>query len=121
MEENRNENGVERLKKSNRYKKRKENLKKSIASEGSAGDVEFGGEHENGSRKNKGAKNGQNSARSKGPKNGSRNGSNSTGDSSSGNSNGASGAHFAGVYPKSNENGASGVKLNSDGRAKLGG
>ena len=44
MEENRNENGVERLKKSNRYKKRKENLKKSIASEGSAGSAEFGGE-----------------------------------------------------------------------------
>ena len=41
MEENRNENGVERLKKSNRYKKRKENLKKSIASEGSAGGEEF--------------------------------------------------------------------------------
>mgnify|MGYP000956709218 FL=1 len=118
MEENRNENGVERLKKSNRYKKRKENLKKSIASEGSAGGAEFGGEHENGSHKNKGAKNGQNSARSKGLKNGSRNGSNSTGDSSSGNSNGASGAHFAGVYPKSNENGASGSNLNRDGRAK---
>ena len=121
MEENRNENGVERLKKSNRYKKRKENLKKSIASEGSAGDVEFGGEHENGSRKNKGAKNGQNSVRSKGSKNGSRNGSNSSGGSSNGNSNGASGAHFGGAYPKNNENGASGSNLNRDGRAKPGG
>ena len=126
MEENRNENGVERLKKSNRYKKRKENLKKSIASEGSAGDVEFGGEHENGSRKNKGTKNGQNSARSKGSKNGSRNGSNSAGGSSNGSSNavhsnGASGAHFGGAYPKSNENGAGGSNLNRDGRAKLGG
>ncbi len=118
MEENRNENGVERLKKSNRYKKRKENLKKSIASEGSAGGGEFGGEHENGSRKNKGAKNGQNSARSKGPKNGSRNGSNSASGSSNGGSNGASGAHFEGVYPKSNENGAGGSNLNRDGRAK---
>ncbi|WP_298083057.1 ribonuclease J, partial [uncultured Campylobacter sp.] len=106
MEENRNENGVERLKKSNRYKKRKENLKKSIASEGSAGDVEFGGEHENGSRKNKGAKNGQNSARSKGPKNGSRNGSNSASGSSNGGSNGA------------HSNGAGGSNLNRDGRAK---
>ena len=118
MEENRNENGVERLKKSNRYKKRKENLKKSIASEGSAGGAEFGGEHENGSHKNKGAKNGQNSARSKGSKNGSRNESNSAGGSSNGNSNGASGAHFEGVYPKSNENGAGGSNLNRDGRAK---
>ena len=118
MEENRNENGVERLKKSNRYKKRKENLKKSIASEGSAGGAEFGGEHENGSRKNKGAKNGQNSARSKGSKNGSRNGSNFSGGSSSGNSNGANGAHFAGAYPKNNENGAGGSNLNRDGRAK---
>ena len=123
MEENRNENGVERLKKSNRYKKRKENLKKSIASEGSAGGAEFGGEHENGSRKNKGAKNGQNSARSKGSKNGSRNGSNSSGGSSNGglnatHSNGASGAHFGGAYPRSNENGASGSNLNRDGRAK---
>ena len=118
MEENRNENCVERLKKSNRYKKRKENLKKSIASEGSAGDVEFGGEHENGSRKNKGAKNGQNSVRSKGSKNGSRNGSNSSGGSSNGNSNGASGAHFGGAYPKNNENGAGGSNLNRDGRAK---
>lgn len=123
MEENRNENGVERLKKSNRYKKRKENLKKSIASEGSAGDVEFGGEHENGSRKNKGAKNGQNSVRSKGSKNGSHNGSNSAGGSSNGSSNavhsnGASGAHFAGAYPKNNENGAGGSNLNRDGRAK---
>ena len=118
MEENRNENGVERLKKSNRYKKRKENLKKSIASEGSAGGAEFGGEHENGSRKNKGAKNGQNSAPSQGSKNGSRNGSNSSGGSSNGNSNGASGAHFEGVYPKSNENGAGGSNLNRDGRAK---
>ena len=118
MEENRNENGVERLKKSNRYKKRKENLKKSIASESSAGGAEFGGEHENGSHKNKGAKNGQNSARSKGSKNGSRNGSNSSGGSSNGNSNGASGAHFEGAYPKSNENGASGSNLNRDGRAK---
>lgn len=118
MEENRNENGVERLKKSNRYKKRKENLKKSIASEGSAGGTEFGGEHENGSRKNKGAKNGQNSARSKGSKNGSRNGSNFSGGSSSGNSNGANGAHFAGAYPKNNENGAGGSNLNRDGRAK---
>ncbi|WP_298960196.1 ribonuclease J [uncultured Campylobacter sp.] len=118
MEENRNENGVERLKKSNRYKKRKENLKKSIASEGSAGDVEFGGEHENSSHKNKGAKNGQNSARSKGSKNGPRNGSNSASGSSSGNSNGANGAHFGGAYPKSNENGAGGSNLNRDGRAK---
>ena len=118
MEKNRNENGVERLKKSNRYKKRKENLKKSIASEGSAGGAEYGGEHENGSRKNKGAKNGQNSARSKGSKNGSHKGSNSTGGSSNGNSNGASGAYFEGVYSKSNENGASGSNLNRDGRAK---
>ena len=123
MEENRNENGVERLKKSNRYKKRKENLKKSIASEGSAGGAEYGGEHENGSRKNKDAKNGQNSVRSKGSKNGSRNGSNSVGGSSNGgsnaaHSNGASGAHFEGVYPKSNENGAGGSNLNRDGRAK---
>lgn len=118
MEENRNENGVERLKKSNRYKKRKENLKKSIASEGSAGGAEFGGEHENVFRKNKGAKNAQNSARSKGSKNGSRNGSNSASGSSSGNSNGANGAHFAGAYPKNNENGAGGSNLNRDGRAK---
>lgn len=126
MEENRNENSVERLKKSNRYKKRKENLKKSIASEGSAGGAEFSGEHENGSRKNKGAKNGQNSARSKGSKNGSRNGSNSAGGSSNGSSNavhsnGASGAHFGAAYPKSNENGAGGSNLNRDGRAKPGG
>ncbi len=123
MEENRNENGVERLKKSNRYKKRKENLKKSIASKGSAGDVEFGGEHENGSRKNKGAKNGQNSVRSKGSKNGSHKGSNSAGGSSNGSSNavhsnGANGAHFGGAYPKNNENGAGGSNLNRDGRAK---
>ena len=118
MEENRNENGVERLKKSNRYKKRKENLKKSIASEGSAGGAEFGGEHENGSRKNKGAKNGQNSVRSKGSKNASRNGSNSSGGSSNGNSNGANGAHFGDAYPKNNENGAGGSNLNRDGRAK---
>ena len=118
MEENRNENGVERLKKSNRYKKRKENLKKSIASEGSAGGGEFGGEHENGSRKNKGAKNGQNSARSKGSKNGSRNGLNSTGGSSRGDTDGANGAHFGGAYPKNNENGAGGSNLNRDGRAK---
>lgn len=123
MEENRNENGVERLKKSNRYKKRKENLKKSISSEGSAGGAEFGGEHENGSRKNKGAKNGQNSARSKGSKNGSHNGSNSVGGASNGglnaaHSNGAGGAHFAGAYPKNNENGAGGSNLNRDGRAK---
>jgi len=123
MEENRNENGVERLKKSNRYKKRKENLKKSIASEGSAGGAEFGGEHENGSHKNKGAKNGQNSVRSKGSKNGSRNGSNSSGGSSNGSSNavhsnGANGAHFGGAYPKNNENGAGGSNLNRDGRAK---
>ena len=101
MEENRNENGVERLKKSNRYKKRKENLKKSIASEGSAGGAEFVGEHENGSR----------------------NGSNSVGGASNGglnatHSNGASGAHFGGAYPRSNENGASGSNLNRDGRAK---
>lgn len=121
MEENRNENGVERLKKSNRYKKRKENLKKSIASEGSAGGAEFGGEHENGSRKNKGKKNGQNSARSKGSKNGSRNGSNSTSGSSRGETDGANGTHFEGVYPKSNENGAGGSNLNRDGRAKPGG
>jgi len=123
MEENRNENGVERLKKSNRYKKRKENLKKSIASESSAGGAEFGGEHENGSHKNKGAKNGQNSARSKGSKNGSHKGSNSAGGSSNGSSNavhsnGANGAHFAGAYPKNNENGAGGSNLNRDGRAK---
>ncbi|AKT91532.1 ribonuclease J [Campylobacter gracilis] len=118
MEENRNENGVERLKKSNRYKKRKENLKKSIASEGSAGGAEFSGEHENGSHKNKGAKNGQNSARSKGSKNGSRNGSNSAGGSSNGNSNGASGAHFGGAYPKSNENGAGGNGANLNGAVK---
>ncbi len=123
MEENRNENGIERLKKSNRYKKRKENLKKSIASEGSAGGAEFGGEHENGSRKNKGKKNEQNSVRSKGSKNGSRNGSNSTGGSSNGSSNvvhsnGANGAHFGGAYPKNNENGAGGSNLNRDGRAK---
>ena len=121
MEENRNENGFERLKKSNRYKKRKENLKKSIASEGSAGGAEFGGEHENGSRKNKGAKNGQNSARSKGSKNGSHNGSNSAGGSSRGDTDGANGAHFGGAYPKNNENGASGSNLNRDGRAKPGG
>ena len=121
MEENRNENGLERLKKSNRYKKRKENLKKSIASEGSAGGAEFVGEHENGSHKNKGAKNGQNSVRSKGSKNGPRNGSNSASGSSNGNSNGASGAHFGGAYPKNNENGAGGSNLNRDGRAKLGG
>ena len=106
MEKNRNENGVERLKKSNRYKKRKENLKKSIASEGSAGGAEFGGEHENGSRKNKDAKNGQNSARSKGSKNGSRNGSNSVGGASNGSSNAA------------HSNGAGGSNLNRDGRAK---
>lgn len=123
MEENRNENGVERLKKSNRYKKRKENLKKSIASEGSAGGAEFGGEHENGSRKNKGAKNGQNSVRSKGSKNGSHKGSNSAGGSSNGSSNavhsnGANGAHFGGAYPKNNENGAGGSNLNRDGRTK---
>ncbi|WP_298020893.1 RNase J family beta-CASP ribonuclease [uncultured Campylobacter sp.] len=118
MEENRNENGVERLKKSNRYKKRKENLKKSIASEGFAGGTEFGGEHENGSHKNKGAKNGQNSARSKGPKNGSRNGSNFSGGSSRGDTDGANGAHFGGAYPKNNENGAGGSNLNRDGRAK---
>lgn len=121
MEENRNENGVERLKKNNRYKRRKENLKKSIASEGYAGGAEFGGEHENGSRKNKGAKNGQNSVRSKGSKNGPRNGSNSASGSSNGNSNGASGVHFEGVYPKSNENGAGGSNLNRDGRAKSNG
>lgn len=126
MEENRNENGVERLKKSNRYKKRKENLKKSIASEGSAGGAESGGEHENGSRKNKGAKNAQNSARSKGSKNGSRSGPNSVGGASNGSlnathSNGASGAHFGGAYPKNNENGAGGSNLNRDGCAKLGG
>ncbi|WP_298783270.1 RNase J family beta-CASP ribonuclease [uncultured Campylobacter sp.] len=106
MEKNRNENGIERLKKSNRYKKRKENLKKSIASEGSAGGAEFGGEHENGSRKNKDAKNGQNSARSKGSKNGSRNGSNSVGGASNGSSNAA------------HSNGAGGSNLNRDGRAK---
>ncbi|WP_297880604.1 RNase J family beta-CASP ribonuclease [uncultured Campylobacter sp.] len=106
MEENRNENGVERLKKSNRYKKRKENLKKSIASEGSAGGAEFGSEHENGSRKNKGAKNAQNSARSKGSKNGFRNGSNSVGGASNG---GLNATH---------SNGAGGSNLNRDGRAK---
>ena len=113
MEENRNENGVERLKKSNRYKKRKENLKKSIASEGSAGGAEFGGEHENGSRKNKGAKNGQNSVRSKGSKNGSRNGSNSASGSSRGDMDGANGTHFGGAYPKNNENSAGGSKPGS--------
>ncbi|WP_297923853.1 RNase J family beta-CASP ribonuclease [uncultured Campylobacter sp.] len=121
MEENRNENGVERLKKSNRYKKRKENLKKSIASEGSAGGAKFGGEHENGSRKNKGKKNEQNSAHSKGSKNGSRNGSNSTSGSYRGDTDGANGAHFGGAYPKNNENGASGSNLSRDGRAKPGG
>ena len=121
MEENRNENGVERLKKSNRYKKRKENLKKSIASEGSAGGAEFGDEHENGFRKNKGAKNGQNSARSKGSKNGSRNGSNSASSASRSDTDGANGTHFGGAYPKSNENGAGGSNLNRDGRAKPGG
>lgn len=126
MEENRNESGVERLKKSNRYKKRKENLKKSIASESSTGGAEFGGEHENGSHKNKGAKNGQNSVRSKGSKNGSHKGSNSAGGSSNGSSNavhsnGANGAHFGGAYPKNNENGAGGSNLNRDGRAKPGG
>ena len=121
MEENRNENGVERLKKSNRYKKRKENLKKSIASEGSAGGAEFGGEHENGSLKNKGAKNEQNSARSKGLKNGSRNGSNSASSASRSDTDGANGTHFGGAYPKSNENGAGGSNLNRDGRAKPGG
>ena len=109
MEKNRNENGVERLKKSNRYKKRKENLKKSIASEGSAGSAEFGGEHENGSRKNKGTKNGQNSARSKGSKNGSHNGSNSVGGASNGglnatHSNGASGANLNGTAKPSGNN-----------------
>ena len=115
MEENRNENGVERLKKSNRYKKRKENLKKSIASgslseDGAradkstkSGGAEFSGEHENGSRKNKGAKNGQNFARSKGSKNGSRNGSNSTSGVSNGGSNAAHAAH---------SNGAGGANLN---------
>jgi len=117
MEENRNENGVERLKKSNRYKKRKENLKKSIASEGSAGGAEFGGEHENGSHKNKGAKNGQNSARSKDPKNGSRNGSNSTGGSSNGgsnavHSNGAGGANLNGAAKPSGNN-AKGTNSNA--------
>ena len=121
MEENRNENGVERLKKSNRYKKRKENLKKSIASEGSAGGAEFGGEHENGSHKNKGAKNEQNSARSKGLKNGSRNGSNSASSASRSDTDGANGTHFGGAYPKSNENGAGGSNLNRDGRAKSNG
>ena len=109
MEENMNENGVERLKKSNRYKKRKENLKKSIASEGSAGGAEFGGEHENGSRKNKGVKNGQNSARSKGLKNGSRNGSNYASGSSNGGSNVV------------HSNGAGGNGANLNGAAKLGG
>ncbi len=121
MEENRNENSVERLKKSNRYKKRKENLKKSIVSEGSAGGAEFSGEHENGSRKNKGAKNGQNSARSKGSKNGPRNGSNSTSGSSRGETDGANGTHFGGAYPKSNENGAGGNGANLNGAAKPGG
>ena len=121
MEENRNENGVERLKKSNRYKKRKENLKKSIAGgslsedgtradkSAKSGGAEFGGEHENGSRKNKGAKNGQNSARSKGSKNGSRNGSNSVGGASNGglnatHSNGASGANLNGTAKPSGNN-----------------
>lgn len=109
MEENRNENGVERLKKSNRYKKRKENLKKSIASESSAGSAEFGGEHESGSHKNKGAKNGQNSARSKGSKNGSHKGSNSAGGSSNGGSNAV------------HSNGAGGNGANLNGAAKPGG
>ena len=125
MEENRNENGVERLKKSNRYKKRKENLKKSIAggslSEDGAradksaksGGAEFGGEHENGSRKNKDAKNGQNSARSKGSKNDSRNGQNSTSGASNGglnaaHSNGAGGANLNGAV-KSGGNNAKGA------------
>lgn len=117
MEENRNENGVERLKKSNRYKNRKENLKKSIASEGSAGGAEFGGEHENGSRKNKGAKNAQNSARSKGSKNGSRNGSNSVGGASNGglnatHSNGASGTNLNGAA-KPGGNNAKGANSNA--------
>ncbi|WP_297962061.1 ribonuclease J [uncultured Campylobacter sp.] len=119
MEENRNENGVERLKKSNRYKKRKENLKKSIVGgslneDGTwadkstkSGGAEYGSEHENGFRKNKGAKNGQNSARLKGSKNGSRNGSNSTSGSSNGGSNAA------------HSNGVGGANLNS--AAKSGG
>lgn len=119
MEENRNENGVERLKKSNRYKRRKENLKRSVASaslsedgakpggvgfDGAEGDksAASGGTRENGSRKKKGAaaQSEQGSGRSnsaKGVKNGSRNGSNSTSGSS---------------------NGAGGSNLNRDGRAK---
>ena len=148
MEENRNENGVERLKKSNRYKRRKENLKRSVASgslsedgakpggvgfDGAEGykSTASGGTRENGSRKKKGAaaQSEQGSGRSnsaKGVKNGSRNGSNSTSGLSNGglnaaHSNGASGAHFEGVYPKSNENGAGGSNLNRDGRAKQGG
>ena len=129
MEENRNENGVERLKKSNRYKKRKENLKKSIvggslSEDGTwadkstkSGGAEYGSEHENGSRKNKGAKNAQNSARSKGSKNGSRNGSNSVGGASNGglnatHSNGASGANLNGAA-KSGGNNAKGANSNA--------
>ncbi|MBF0984528.1 MAG: MBL fold metallo-hydrolase, partial [Campylobacter sp.] len=128
MEENRNENGVERLKKSNRYKRRKENLKRSVASgslsedgtklggvgfDGAGGgkSTVSGGTHENGSRKKKGvaAQSEQGSGRSnsaKGVKNGSRNGSNSAGGASNG---GLNAAH---------SNGASGSNLNRDGRAK---
>ena len=128
MEENRNENGVERLKKSNRYKRRKENLKRSVASgslsedgtkpgsagfDGAGGDkcTASGGARENGSRKKKGvaAQSEQGSSRSnsaKGVKNGSRNGSNSASSASNGGSNAA------------HSNGASGSNLNRDGRAK---
>ena len=131
MEENRNENGVERLKKSNRYKRRKENLKRSVASgslsedgtklggvgfDGAGGDksAASGGTRENGSRKKKGvaAQSEQGSGRSnsaKGVKNGSRNGSNSTGGSSRGDTDAA------------HSNGTSGSNLNRDGRAKPGG
>ena len=117
MEENRNENGVERLKKSNRYKRRKENLKRSVASGslsedgtkpgGAGGDksTASGGTRENGSRKKKGAaaQSEQGSGRSnsaKGVKNGSRNGSNSTSGASNGGSNAA------------HSNSAGGVNLN---------
>ena len=76
MEENRNENGVERLKKSNRYKRRKENLKRSVASgslsedgtklggvgfDGTGGDksAASGDTRENGSRKKSSTTNAQ--------------------------------------------------------------
>ena len=126
MEENRNENGVERLKKSNRYKRRKENLKRSVASGslsedgtkpgGAGGDksTASGGTRENGSRKKKGAavQSEQGSGRSnsaKGVKNGSRNGSNSAGGSSRGDTDGA------------HSNGAGGSGVNLNGAAKSSG